>query len=113
MLLSWIDDSSSVKKSLVVVGTGRARTRNEAIWAWVTRSFGQNFVAVQPPVMPSLRSHTMSFLNGLEPMSVNGGDRPGSAGGEFRPGCVHALDLERVRPEPQAAVRLRRAAGGE
>ena len=37
-----------------------ARCRKAAIWPRVTGSFGQNFVAVHPAVMPALRRRLMS-----------------------------------------------------
>ena len=72
MSASWVVPLSSVKWSVAVVGSLNIRARNEAIWPRVTDANGQYDVAVQPTVMPSVNSHSMSASKVVPAMSVNG-----------------------------------------
>src|SRR3954468_9994040 len=70
MSLSNVLPLSSVNQSLVAGLRSRARTRKAAIWPRVTLAVGQNFVALQPLVMPDLARALMSFWNVLFESSV-------------------------------------------
>src|SRR3954466_10560748 len=71
MSLANVLPLSSVNQSLVAGLRSRARTRKAAIWPRVTLAVGQNFVALQPLVMPDCRSALMSFSKVVPLSSLN------------------------------------------
>ena len=72
MLGSWMLLSSSVKASGAEPDSLRARARKDAICSRVTKPSGQYRSDEQPVVMPSLNTHSMSDLKGLNLASTSG-----------------------------------------
>ena len=70
MSASWPLVSSSVKKSVELAGSSRARARKLAICSRVTVPLGQNLPPPQPEVMPASAIQMMSVPKEDDPMSL-------------------------------------------